>query len=269
MKMKRNMLTAAIMIAAIGLGAGAASAGINDGLVEYWKLDGDYSAQVTPAHVGTQIGTAAFAAGKFGQAIDLESSSGTHSWITAGGPEGDFDFASSDMSVSMWYTTENLHAKWQGLVGKGDGGAWRLARASNSTTSLKFNVGGPTVNAKLNIAGWHHVVATVDADTDVKIYVDGVLAASKGSGHNNSNTPYQMAIGSNGQHNNRAWDGMIDDVGVWDRVLTADEVASIWNNGDGASIESLGGEVPEPATMSLIGLAVAGLGGYIRKRRKA
>ena len=30
-----------------------------------------------------------------------------------------------------------------------------------------------------------------------------------------------------------------------------------------------GGEIPEPATMCALGLAVAGLGGYIRRRRKA
>ena len=30
-----------------------------------------------------------------------------------------------------------------------------------------------------------------------------------------------------------------------------------------------GDEIPEPVTMCALGLAVAGLGGYVRKRRKA
>jgi len=59
-------------------------------------------------------------------------------------------------------------------------------------------------------------------------------------------------------------------------LLRADEagygehqwVASIVELGDGAEAIRLE-LVPEPATMALLGLAVTGLGGYIRRRRAA
>jgi hypothetical protein len=44
---------------------------------------------------------------------------------------------------------------------------------------------------------------------------------------------------------------MIDDVGIWDRALTADEVAAIWNGGAGASIASLIGLGTAPFKLSI------------------
>jgi hypothetical protein len=50
-----------------------------------------------------------------------------------------------------------------------------------------------------------------------------------------------LQIGGNPQAANRGWDGNIDDVAVWDRPLTPEEVALIWNDGAGASVASLTG----------------------------
>lgn len=251
----------------------SANAAISDNLVEYWALDGDYSAQVTPAHVGTLqtsgSGSGTFVSGKFGQAIDLESSSGNQAYITIGGPESDFDFTGGDMSVSMWYDAENLYTSWQALIAKGEGGAWRLARASGSTSNIKYDVIGPTVNGKLSVPGWHHVVATVDDPTSVTIYVDGSVAGTRPGDPNIGNVGTNMQIGGNPQAGGRAWDGLIDDVAIWDRALTADEVAAIWNNGDGASIGSLLAPeiIPEPTTL-LIWSLLAGLGIGLGWRRR-
>ena len=267
MKMRTVLLAAAFGVAL--LGATESRAALVDGLVENWALDGNYSAAVTPAHVGAQTGSGTFVAGKLGQAIDLESSSGTQSFITIGGPESDFDFSGGSMSLSIWYDAEDLYVNWQALVGKGEGGNWRLARNSGSTSNIKYDLIGPTVNAKLNVAGWHHMVLTVDDPAGVTIYVDGVVAGSNSTNPNTGNNAKQMQIGGNPDAGGRAWDGLIDDVAIWDRALTAGEVSLIWNDGDGASIGSLTSVIPEPVTMLAVGLGISALGGYVRKRRRA
>jgi hypothetical protein len=55
-----------------------------------------------------------------------------------------------------------------------------------------------------------------------------------------------MQISGNPDAGNRGWNGNIDDVGAWNRVLTQEEVSSIWNGGTGASIASLTGGAPTP-----------------------
>ena len=60
--------------------------------------------------------------------------------------------------------------------------------------------------------------------------------------------------------------GLVDELAVWDVALTGDQIRTHYlefENGYGLEY------IPEPATMLLAGLAVAGLGGYVRRRRRA
>ena len=56
---------------------------------------------------------------------------------------------------------------------------------------------------------------------------------------------------------------MIDDFAVWDRALSAGELATVYEFGlAGASVA----QIPEPATMALLGCALAALAA--RRRRQ-
>jgi hypothetical protein len=223
---------------------------LNDDLVEYWELDGDPSAEVDSTHNGTVItvnpGSAAWVSGKFGQAIDLESSSnspGKAAYVEVGGPHTDFEFLNQDMSVSLWYTTEELYVAWQGLIGKGEGSNWRLARWGDDPVDLDFSPGSRgDGELDQDDGSWHHVVGTSSTTSGTRLYVDGVLVGSDlapnvYTGLDGFGNP--MAIGANPDASGRAWDGKIDDVGVWNRTLSASEVSLIWNDGAGDSIASL------------------------------
>ena len=251
------MALAASMTLALSSGA---KADLIDGLVEYWELDGDYSAGIDESHLGTLqakgtgLAESGFVAGKFGEGIDLESSDANNqASVVIGGDENDFDFTDASMSVSLWYTTESLYRDWQTLVGKGENGAWRLARSGTSPTQLKLSV-NIIGNGKLDQqdGSWHHVVATMDAIEGNRIYVDGEEVASTTTPAPPKDTPVPMQIGGNPQAADRGWDGIIDDVGIWNRALTAEEVTSIWNGGEGASIASLIGAAAAPFRITAI-----------------
>jgi len=73
---------------------------------------------------------------------------------------------------------------------------------------------------------WYHVVGTYDGET-LKLYVDGVLVDSNTTPSGPLDiTGAEFAIGTWSYHADY-FHGLIDEVGFWDRVLSAEEVAAL------------------------------------------
>ncbi|MBI2675044.1 MAG: LamG domain-containing protein [Candidatus Aenigmarchaeota archaeon] len=83
----------------------------------------------------------------------------------------------------------------------------------------------------LSLNTWHHIVGTYDS-INLKIYVDGVLKNTVPQTGNIDTTTDPVRIGW-GYDNSYAWKGVIDNVRIWNRALTADEVASLYAKGGG------------------------------------
>jgi hypothetical protein len=71
-----------------------------------------------------------------------------------------------------------------------------------------------------------------------QLYLDGELDTTvEGTPALAANGQY-VRIGENPDANGREWQGEIDDVAIWDRVLSPTEVAELFNNGAGTPIRS-------------------------------
>ena len=145
-----------------------------------------------------------------------------------------------DLSVAMWVKTTDTagaaNAQWwsgKGLVDGevGGGGAdWGTAIVNGKFALGVGSTGGDTtIASSVNISdgAWHHVAATRNNTTGaMAVYVDGVLRGS-GTGPTGSRTfPAGLRIGSL-QTGNNFLNGTLDDVRLYDRVLTAAEVSEL------------------------------------------
>ena len=63
-------------------------------------------------------------------------------------------------------------------------------------------------------------------------YVNGSLVSTKTAGMVYS-TAKPFVIGADGDTTARYYNGMIDEVGIWNRILTATEVTELYNSGSG------------------------------------
>jgi hypothetical protein len=83
------------------------------------------------------------------------------------------------------------------------------------------------------------LVAISEQGVSTRLWVDGTLVATGPAPTVANAGNLDLYIGENVAARGRYWDGLIDDVAIWNRPLLASEVASLWNGGTGASLGSL------------------------------
>jgi len=218
--------------------------GFEFGLVSYWPLDSDLLDTFDDNHGTEDGGVIPFETGKFGNAINLD---GTQNVIITGGDESEFDFTGGSMTVSVWCTAATINTGWQCLIAKGEENGWRIHRRSNDIPEEFSWTGGagdtPAHGTAITIGGeqetWHHLVGVTEGVSGVEsLYIDGVEVATK-SGAALGDRTNRMRIGENPDALGRGWNGKVDDVAIWARALSPDEIAEIWAAGEGTSIEVL------------------------------
>jgi len=142
----------------------------------------------------------------------------------------------SEITVAAWIKVNAFNRSFQAIVTKGDS-AWRIQRWSN-TNRIEFACTGlsdiPGAYGSLvgddnvNDNQWHHVAGVYDGN-NVYLYVDGNLDASVPTPASDpiGTNDCRVMIGKNAEKSDRLWNGWIDDVRIYDRGLTAEEIAVI------------------------------------------
>lgn len=198
----------------------------------------------------------------------------------------DFTKPTSSMSLSAWIYADSLPqwatiaANWNGLYGMLHYGMY----GSDPFLSLYFAVPGqqPGIGIEtvvengsifqvppLSLGQWHHVAMVVDGPfRRATLYRDGRRSGWEflvGSTFYPAPVDH-LNIGGEPTFDNPNqgyWDGKIDDLALWTRALTEEEVMAIYFAGvEGNSLMTL---VPEPGSLAL---ALGGAGGLLALRRR-
>ena len=151
---------------------------------------------------------------------------------------------------------------WQGLVAQGEGSSWRVANR-NTVGELAYAGGGPEPAGPPSIADgvFHHIVCVSEAGVGVRLYVDGNLIQSSNSAPALVDNFANITIGSNPDVTNRSWNGVIDEVAIWNRALSDTEITGLSTATQSLGVQLGLGTPPGPPTITTHGLD--GTGAYV------
>lgn len=206
-----------------------------DNMVLYYTFD-EASGDAIDSH-GSNDGTLSggVTQGATGKINDCYSFDGTNDLVTSDDNIG--VSGSQDRTAMVWMYPDSLTnnrcwIEW----GPGSTGRRFSLMFYEGGIRCEIDGGGYTTSLAPPTNKWSLVVVTLEgstlADLEFYMYNSEGNSTESGSGANTLNTDnVPLRVGEHVSGNN--FDGLIDEVGIWDRALSAAEIGELYNSGDG------------------------------------
>ncbi len=210
----------------VNISATTTSPAPNNDLVGLWDLDdGGGSIAVDSSGMGNNAavyGGATWVTGEVGGALSLNGVDGSMMVSSVKGLAS----GNTPHTIAAWVNVTKLppNRAWILLLGnEGTGAHHWLINSSGGTQLGAWGVGQATVTPVLPVGQWKHVAVTFDGTT-LSGYVDGVLVGTSPATFNLQGIP--LTVGHEHLWENN-FNGMIDDLRIYPRALTALEVLNL------------------------------------------
>ena len=217
----RDILTcgarsAAAFAVAAGIATGALAQGyVTDGLVTMYSFDDSSAADTVGSNDGAVMGGGvSFVPGVINECAEFDAT------------DGYIEIPALGLWPSVTLECWAMEHAWGGIQGIVSTWAWVAGKVHFKFQDNEIQV-DKNAGSKIRLAGeenrWYHIAYTSDeGSAELKLYVDGVLVA-EGVGGNNPENMDERRIGS--EHDGRFLNGKVDEVRIYDRVLSEDEIA--------------------------------------------
>jgi hypothetical protein len=212
------------------------------GLVGHWTFDGPDLTTATATDKSGRENNGVLTAGpipaigKVGQGLQFD---GVDDYINLGidGATPDLDLT-AEMTISAWVKLNGNYTADQTIIGRYDFTSARAMYVLNfgsfdnyftftSGTAQIINTQSP-----ISDTNWHHIAVTRSGsagDWTITLYVDNVAYTQQTATNPQTDLDENTTIGKTPDVNSGYFNGRIDDVRVFNRALTADEIADLYS----------------------------------------
>lgn len=197
-----------------------------DGLIGYWDFAQCTGTSATDrgdwGNTGTLTNSPTWVSGKYG--CGLNFAIGGNTYVNVG--NNSILNPTATLTISAWVKPQTFPSAtvWYYVVYKGNNYEFGYETYSNSWNCKLYNSSGnnfavtyavtPTVNT------WYHIACTMNS-TKSTLYLDGVQVAQSTIVNNGLKQAVDVAIIG---HSATSFNGTIDEVKIWNRALSAEEV---------------------------------------------
>ena len=236
----QQIVTVAASPRNMGITTGSPSSLLTN-LIAYWKLDetsGTRNDSVGANHLADN-NTVTSTTGKIGTAGQFTSANNEYLSIA---DNADVSTGDIDYSVAAWVMLDSTGTS-RNIIGKGNpssgGGCEFCLRYTGGANVFIFTAGKSGGESQAQhtltvstgvwyfVVGWYNSVSNL---ANIRVNDGTTVSVSHTSGWD---TALSLFIGVDTVATGRYWNGRIDEVGFWKRVLTAEEITTLYNNGNG------------------------------------
>lgn len=223
---------------------------LTNGMLAWYPFCGNASDESGNGNNGSVSG-ATLSTDRFGNLNSAYSFNGSSNYIDVNDTVS-LRLNNTDYSISFW-TNLNAYGTGGGTAfiykrGPGSQNGWCIGADQGTQDRLMLLVSGNVdprgySTATLGLSDWHNVVVVYTLSTqELKFYIDGILDNTTTGVDNlynpvggmptpNSSCTSVMRFGQDTEGNNYWLDGQLDDIGIWNRALTPNEVNILFTTG--------------------------------------
>lgn len=216
-------------------------------IVGMWLFDegsGDVASDSSEnGNDGTLLNKPKWVAGKFGRALEFN---GSNTSVDCGDTKSMAIPTGGEVTMCAWvFPTVGSTAAWQGIMAKRTGSYSYGINLVTGNFQI-YTSGGSAIAGfayNLPVEEWVHIAGTM-SKKPTELYVNGELFGTKGGGGGVIEAANGLRIGASGTIG-EVFNGIIDDVGIFNVVLSAADIKEIYSKGLGmasgiAPVESSG-----------------------------
>jgi len=236
-----RVLSASEVAALYKLGLATAAPANNTGLVGYWSLDNSDINGTTAydrsgkGNNGTLTNSPTKVAGKLGQGLSLIDTLSKYIEI----PDTSALRLTGGGTITAWIKPNSLNAIAATIVDKGttntsttDGYRFNITTSGQIGIRVNANTATKSTDNAYSFGKWTFAVGVIKPDGSVALYSNGVnVTGTPGSAVLPPDTTGVMRIGARATGTDRNFDGVIDDVHIYNRALSASEVVALYKLG--------------------------------------
>ncbi len=233
--MRKILLSALALLAisSIGISQNLPPYVPTNGLVGWWPFNGNANDESGNGNNGTVNG-ATLTADRFGNQGSAYAFNGTTNNIVV---QNSQSFQTNTWSISAWFKTSFMG--YNRITSKDKPGVPSndfCLIVQNGVLYISASVNGQ-LNSPLPICStfvadgnWHHVLASRQ-NGFFNISIDGILCTTVSDGFSNLTNSNPLYIGSPSPFPSQYFNGQLDDIAIWNRALTPQEITQLYNQG--------------------------------------
>ncbi len=223
----------------------------SNGLVGYWPFNGNANDESGNGNHGTVNGTT-LSADRNGSANSAYNFAGNPNSISVN--QSNHPTGNVEISYSIWLNPSLLSTVDAsaiiciGSISVGNGTSAIFCRSNN----IYYTQGGNDVafNYSLNINEWSHIAVTKTFSNQVKLFVNGVFISDQFTNPGQNIPTSKISFGFNGDDNHiqgEYFNGQLDDIAIYNRALTQEEITALYNGTTSGGGGGNGGTTGTPA----------------------